>query len=182
MKFAKYHTVINQLILINKTGAASPKFPVSDGSRRPIDQSRLRRDCVLMCEPGRGLVASGCTLLTQIQLRKDNKLYINDGIYGSLSEMVAAGIRLPARLLRLDGRPSKTAAEFVLNGPTCDSLDVLPGTFVLPEDAREGDWIEIDRVGAYSNASATRFNGFFAETFVEVHDAPPANSMIASAA
>ena len=46
----------------------------------------------------------------------------------------------------------------------------------------EGDWIEIDKVGAYSNASATRFNGFFAETFVEVHDAPPANSMMASAA
>ena len=28
----------------------------------------------------------------------------------------------------------------------------------------------------------TCFNGFFAETFAEVHDAPPANSMIASAA
>ncbi len=136
----------------------------------------------LMAEPGRALVATGCSLLTQVQLRKGDQLYINDGIYGSLSEMVAAGIRLPARLLRLEGRPSETSAEFVLNGPTCDSLDVLPGTFVLPEDAREGDWIEIDRVGAYSNASATRFNGFFAETFVEVHDAPPANTMIASAA
>jgi ornithine decarboxylase len=64
--------------------------------------------------------------------------------------------------------------EFALNGPTCDSLDVLPGTFTLPDDVREGDWIEIDQVGAYSNALATRFNGFYPETFVQVFDAPPA--------
>jgi ornithine decarboxylase len=49
-------------------------------------------------------------------------------------------------------------------------LDVLPSPFALPEDVREGDWIEIDRVGAYSNALATRFNGFHPETMVTVHD------------
>ena len=63
------------------------------------NQSRLRRDCVLMCEPGRGLVASGCTLLAQIQLRKDNKLYINDGIYQSLSETLLGKMKLPTRLI-----------------------------------------------------------------------------------
>jgi ornithine decarboxylase len=63
---------------------------------------------------------------------------------------------------------------FILNGPTCDSLDVLPPTFELPEDVAEGDWIEIDRVGAYSNALASRFNGFYPETLVTVHDRPVA--------
>ena len=38
----------------------------------------------------------------------------------------------------------------------------------------EGDWIEVSQVGAYSNALATHFNGFYPETYVEVHDAPPA--------
>lgn len=128
----------------------------------------------IFAEPGRALVAHGCSLLTQVQLRKDNRLYINDGIYGSLSEMSQVAIRLPARLIRLDAPASDTLGEFVLNGPTCDSLDVLPGTFTLPEDVREGDWIEIDQVGAYSNALATRFNGFYPETFVQVFDAPPA--------
>ena len=42
----------------------------------------------------------------------------------------------------------------------------------LPEDVREGDWIEIDRVGAYSNALASRFNGFYPETLVVVRDKP----------
>lgn len=130
----------------------------------------------VFAEPGRALVAGGCSLLTQVQLRKGDQLYINDGIYGSLSEMVQVNIRLPARLIRLDGPTAAATRAFTLNGPTCDSLDVLPGTFDLPEDAREGDWIEIDQVGAYSNALATRFNGFNPETFVRVHDAPLATA------
>ncbi len=132
----------------------------------------LRRDCVLMCEPGRALVADGVSLVVQVQLRKDDRLYINDGIYGSLSEMVTAGLRLPARLVRLKRARPDANASFVLNGPTCDSLDVLPATFDLPADVREGDWIEIDRVGAYSYALASRFNGFYPETLVTVDDAP----------
>src|SRR3546814_2793442 len=92
-------------------------------------------------------------LLTQVQLRKDNRLYINDGIYGSLSEMATVAIRLPARLIRLDAPVSETLGEFALNGPTCDSLDVLPGTFTLPVDVREGDWIEIDQVRSEEHTS-----------------------------
>ena len=135
-------------------------------------RSRLRRDCVLMCEPGRALVASGCSLLTQIQLRKDDKLYINDGIYQSLSETVTGKMQLPARLLNPRRRISDEWQDFTILGPTCDNLDILPTPFRLPVDAEEGDWIEIGQAGAYTNAAATRFNGFYPETFVEV-DAPP---------
>lgn len=128
----------------------------------------------IFAEPGRAIVADACSLLVQVQLRKDDRLYINDGIYGSLSEMMQVDIRQPTRIIRLSGDVSEAMQAFKLNGPTCDSMDVLPGTFDLPVDVREGDWIEIDQVGAYSNALATRFNGFYPETFVEVHDAPPA--------
>jgi ornithine decarboxylase len=47
---------------------------------------------------------------------------------------------------------------------------VLPHPFMLPDDVREDDWIEIGQLGAYSNAAATRFNGFSVETFVEVDE------------
>ena len=143
---------------------------------------KLRRDCVLMCEPGRALVAEGVSLVVQVQLRKDDQLYINDGIYGSLSETVTAGLRLPARLVRLGGTPSATTRNFTLYGPTCDSLDVLPAPFELPDDAREGDWIEIDRVGAYSSALASRFNGFYPETLVVVQDEPMSRAALRDAA
>lgn len=127
----------------------------------------------LMCEPGRALVAEGCSLLTQVHLRKeDHRLYINDGTYGSLSELGMIGVEPPVRLIRLDGEVSDHMDNFTINGPTCDSVDVLPCKFLLPDDVREGDWIEIDRMGAYSSAAASKFNGFYAETFIRVGDAP----------
>jgi len=139
-----------------------------------IERLKLRNDCVLMCEPGRAIVANGCSLLAQVLLRKADEIYINDGIYGSLSEMVVAKMQLPVRLIRLDGTPSQDMKEYTVYGPTCDSVDVLPSRFRLPVDVRENDWIEIGQVGAYSNAVATHFNGFFADTFVEVENGFPA--------
>lgn len=128
----------------------------------------LRNDTVLMCEPGRALVADYCSLLTQVLLRKENAIYINDGIYGSLSELVLTRIDMPMRVIRLKGTVSDETRKFDVYGPTCDSLDKLPEQCELPVDVREGDWIEIGQLGAYSNSAATRFNGFSAETFVEV--------------
>lgn len=128
----------------------------------------LRNDAVLMCEPGRALVADYQSLLTQVLLRKENSIYINDGIYGGLSELVLTRIELPMRVIRLDGPVSGRTRKFDVYGPTCDSMDILPSKCELPDDIREGDWIEIGQLGAYSNSAATRFNGFLAETFVEV--------------
>jgi len=128
----------------------------------------LGKDTVIMCEPGRALVADYCSLLTQVLLRKEDAIYINDGIHGSLSELVMTRIELPMRLIRLDGPVADQTKPFDVFGPTCDSMDILPSKFTLPVDVREGDWIEIGQLGAYSNAAATRFNGFSAETFVEV--------------
>jgi ornithine decarboxylase len=145
--------------------------------RHALARLDLPPECRVLCEPGRALVADGQSLLVQVQLRKRNQLYINDGVYGSLSEMTAADVRYPARLIRLEGGRIVTPAEpeetFDAHGPTCDSLDMIPKAFQLPRDVREGDWIEIDRVGAYSNALATDFNGFRPDTFVEVRNEPP---------
>ena len=143
-----------------------------DTIKEAMSKADLRGDCVLMCEPGRAMVASGSSLLVQVQLRKGNDLYINDGVYQSLSETLVAKIRLPARLVNPFRKVSKKTQPFRILGPTCDCVDMLPAPFELPVDAEEGDWIEIGQVGAYSNAASTKFNGFFAETFVSV-SAPP---------
>jgi ornithine decarboxylase len=45
----------------------------------------------VLCEPGRALVAEGLSLITQVFLRKGDKLYINDGIYGSFDELTLPG-------------------------------------------------------------------------------------------
>ena len=139
---------------------------IEDGLR----DLRLRRDCVLMCEPGRALVATGMSLVTQVQLRKGDSLYINDGVYGSLSETVTARLRFPARRIRLTEADSEEAADFTIYGPTCDNTDMLPLPVRLPADMREGDWIEFGHIGAYSNALSSRFNGFYPDTYVQVDD------------
>ncbi len=129
-------------------------------------------DCAVMCEPGRALVADACSLVAQVQLRKQDSLYINDGIFHSLSEATDAGIRFPARMIRPNGKVTAANGAFTIYGPTCDSNDLLPHPVDLPADIGEGDWIEFGQIGAYSNAMTTRFNGFLPETFVTVDSLP----------
>ena len=128
----------------------------------------------LWAEPGRALVAGGGSVVVQVQLRRDDTLYVNDGIYGSLSDAGALGFRFPARRIRL-GEPGNAAAarvEFALFGPTCDSADRMRGPFRLPADMREGDWVELGQLGAYGACLRTQFNGFGRADLVEVADPP----------
>ena len=62
--------------------------------------------------------------------------------------------------------PSGRLKEFKVFGPTCDSNDVLGAPFHLPEDVREGDWIEVGMMGAYSLSMRTQFNGFHTDRIV----------------
>lgn len=128
----------------------------------------------LWAEPGRALVAAGCSVLARIQLRKDDQLYLNDGVYGAFSELIDSEQELLARAFseRGRGRRRRAKRDFVVHGPTCDSMDTLASTLHLPNDVAEGDWVEIDQVGAYSSALSTRFNGFSLDTFAEVRDVP----------
>jgi ornithine decarboxylase len=121
-------------------------------------------------------VASGTSVVVQVLLRRGSTLYVNDGVYGSLSDAGAPGFRFPARLMRAPGRAQgrEDAAEaaFELFGPTCDSADHMRGPFWLPDDVREGDWIELGQLGAYGSCLRTGFNGFDRARLVEVRDPP----------
>lgn len=123
----------------------------------------------IWAEPGRALVAQGVSVVVQVQARRGDSLYINDGIYGSLADAGTLGWRFPLRLLRSSAAPE---CSFALFGPTCDSLDRMDGGFSLPEDVAEGDWIEIGQLGAYGASLRTAFNGFDRGHLVEVADPP----------
>ncbi len=129
----------------------------------------------LWAEPGRALVAGGTSVVVQVQHRRGNELFINDGVYGSLSDAGIPAFKFPVRLIR-DGRevPVDEGAQrgFVFFGPTCDSVDRMNGPFPLPDDVREGDWIEIGQLGAYGASLRTAFNGFDHARLVEVVDRP----------
>ncbi len=129
-----------------------------------LDMPGLR----LWAEPGRALAASGTSVVVQVQGRRGGVLYINDGVFGSLSDAGPPGFRYPARLVR-----GSDAAErpFSFFGPTCDSADVMKGPFLLPDDVGEGDWLEIGQLGAYGACLRTAFNGFGSGEAVQVRDA-----------
>ena len=129
----------------------------------------------LWAEPGRALVAAGTSVVLQVQLRRGDALYVNDGIYGSLSDAGAPGFRFPARIIRAGeggAAPARELQPFAFWGPTCDSADYMKGPFWLPADIAEGDWIEVGQLGAYGACLATQFNGFDQVHMVEVDDAP----------
>jgi ornithine decarboxylase len=129
----------------------------------------------LWCEPGRALVAEASSLLTRVDLRKGDSLYLNDGAYGSLFDAAHSKWPFPVKLHRAEGAVSETLRPFRFYGPTCDSVDVMPGPFWLPEDVREGDYIEVGMLGAYGSALATRFNGFGESDVATMTDAPMAS-------
>lgn len=133
--------------------------------RRKLD---LPSGCMLMCEPGRSLVAAAGTAVVQIVMRRDRSLYLNDGVFGTLQELGHPKERRPVRLVRHGAPASQKLAEFKVYGPTCDSNDVLGAPFLLPDDAREGDWIEVGMMGAYSLSMRTHFNGFFVDDIVTI--------------
>jgi len=122
---------------------------------------------VIMSEPGRSLAAPGMSAIVEVLLRKDDRLYLNDGMYGIFWELrFHEHEAFPARVFR-EGHPLEGRSRpFRLYGPTCDASDVLPGLASLPQDIRAGDHIEFGSIGAYSLSGRTRFNGHFSERIV----------------
>lgn len=116
----------------------------------------------LVCEPGRGLVAESITIAARVKAVRDGAhVFLNDGTYGCMDELPLTGmIDRIAVLTPLGVRRSAAAEPRIVFGPTCDSVDRLPGEILLPGDIAEGDYLLIEGMGAYSTATNTAFNGF----------------------
>ncbi len=131
----------------------------------------LADDGELLAEPGRGLAAPGLSAVTQVLLRKDDRLYLNDGMYGAFWELRFKGhVRYPARTFRGSRHLSGELRSFRLFGPTCDSSDEMPGTVELPAGIDVGDYIEFGSIGAYSLSGKTDFNGFGSDRVVTISE------------
>lgn len=126
----------------------------------------------LMCEPGRALVSEAESLIVRVDARRGNELFINDGGYGVLFDCAHLNFVYPVQVVSRPVLESEELIPFSLWGPTCDSIDHLPGPFLLPSSVREGDYLEIGNVGAYGRALATRFNGYGSYDDVILLDEP----------
>ena len=126
----------------------------------------------IICEPGRALVAESGSTIVRVNLRKKQKLHINDGTYGTLFDAGMPNIVYPSRLIRNGRIISKKLTSFDFYGPTCDSMDYMKGPFILPNNIKENDYIELGQLGAYGLTFRTKFNGFYSNEIYEVEDDP----------
>tara|TARA_B100000579_G_scaffold357771_1_gene313894 strand:+ start:1801 stop:2979 length:1179 start_codon:yes stop_codon:yes gene_type:complete len=140
--------------------------------KKAFDNLKLENKPELLCEPGRALVAESGSSVVKVVLRKKQKIYINDGTYGSLFDAGVLNFVLPTRMISNGRMTSKKLTSFSLYGPTCDSADFMKGPFVLPNNLKEGDYIEIGQLGAYALTFRTKFNGFYSDKIYEVYDKP----------
>ncbi len=139
-----------------------------------LENLKLDKLPEIICEPGRALVAESGSTIVRVNLRKKQKLYINDGTYGTLFDGGTPNIVYPSKMIKDSTHKiiSKKMTAFDFYGPTCDSMDYMKGPFLLPNNIKENDYIELGQLGAYGLTFRTQFNGFFSNEIYEVEDSP----------
>jgi ornithine decarboxylase len=112
----------------------------------------------ILAEPGRFLVASAATSVARVigKAVRDGKpcYYIDDSVYHTFSGIIFDHCQYHLKPFK-NGK-KEICAVF---GQTCDGLDVISQHEQLPE-LEIDDLVYAENIGAYSNASATWFNGF----------------------
>jgi ornithine decarboxylase len=112
----------------------------------------------ILAEPGRFLVATAATSVARVigKAIRDGKpcYYIDDSVYHTFSGIIFDHCQYHLKAFK-DGR-KEISAVF---GQTCDALDTISLSEELP-DLEIEDLVYSENIGAYSNASATWFNGF----------------------
>ena len=140
--------------------------------KKSLKNLNLNKIPEVICEPGRAIVAESGSTIVRVNLRKKQKLYINDGTYGTLFDGGVPNIVYPSRLITNGRIISKKLTSFDFYGPTCDGMDYMKGPFILPNNIKENDYIELGQLGAYGLTFRTHFNGFYSNNIFEVEDEP----------
>ncbi len=140
--------------------------------KKGLQNLKLNKLPEIICEPGRAIVAESGSTIVRVNLRKKQKLYINDGTYGTLFDAGVPNIVYPSRLITNGRSVSKKLTSFDFYGPTCDGMDYMKGPFILPNNIKENDYIELGQLGAYGLTFRTHFNGFYSDKIFEVEDEP----------
>jgi len=122
----------------------------------------------IIAEPGRFFVATAVTSLATVigKTVRDGKTcyYIDDSVYHTFSGIIFDHCVYHIHAFRKG--PTEVSAVF---GQTCDGLDTISQSEPLP-DLQLDDLVYSLDIGAYSNASATWFNGFPPAKVVHVNE------------
>lgn len=125
------------------------------------------KDIQILAEPGRFLVATAATAISRVigKAVRDGKrcYYIDDSVYHTYSGIIFDHCRY--RVAAFKRGAGEISTVF---GQTCDGMDTIAQSEELPE-LEIDDLVYSENIGAYSNASATWFNGFAPAKVVHVN-------------
>lgn len=127
--------------------------------KKGLARLHLPRTCRVLATPGRVIVNEAVSILTRVEQRRGQMLYINDGSLGGLGSINVPWWRPTVRLIRPQGRPpARELDRYLFSGPAGYGNDTMPGPYYLPEDAKAGDYVEFGNLGAYSGSMITAFH------------------------
>lgn len=125
-----------------------------------------------IAEPGRFFAANSFDFFVRVigkkpAYRADGsqdgwRFTVDDSVYGQFSNILFDKARPKWVRVRdpcAPGRQIRTYVKGTLFGRTCDSLDCIARSDHM-EDLEVGDWLWFPKMGAYTQATASEFNGF----------------------
>jgi len=166
-------------------------FPGSDGGQLSFTdiagplRSALRthfpasRGVRLIAEPGRFIAEQTHTLAVNIIGKKvvraeeggdgSTMYFINDGLYGSFNSVLYDHASPTAEVLSAGSPMAQELKPTSIWGPTCDGLDCVIKETRLP-DLHVGGWLFFEKMGAYTAAAGSNFNGMPLPEKVYLHE------------
>jgi len=155
-------------------------YKLWDASRKRLEAT-LGHKLTLEIEPGRYLVAESGYLVTEIRAIKqmgNNTFYLLDAGFNNLARPILYGAYHPMSIVPSD-TSERPMNDVVVGGPLCESGDIFTqeeGGFVckrsLPK-ARIGEYLVIERAGAYGFVMASNYNGKPLAAEVMIKDGKP---------
>lgn len=116
------------------------------------------KDCKILCEPGRILVANFGILLAQVQYIKEtsykNFLILNTGMHHLVRPTLYQAYH---QILPVCIFPDRKEINYDVVGPICESSDVLAKNRILNE-IKADEYIAIADAGAYGFTMSSRYN------------------------
>lgn len=127
-------------------------LPVSEAINVALEANGFDSTYEIIAEPGRFFVEHAVELHTKVVGVKSGCVTIDDSLYGAFNCVVMDHARpVPA----VSGQ-SELRTVF---GCTCDGADVIGESLNVPTGLKVGDTIVWPRMGAYTLAAVTSFNG-----------------------
>jgi ornithine decarboxylase len=162
-------------------GFDSPKInfnKIADVINNAIDRHFSDVAVDIVAEPGRFFASAPFSLVTNIIAstavpasritkndadndRDGRMYYVNDGVYGSFNCVLYDHTHPVGEPLfwRPDDDDDRRKTDALVWGPTCDGLDLIVEHCRL-RPLHEGEWLYWPRMGAYTCAAGSEFNGF----------------------